>query len=313
MEDKIRIREAIEIRNTVGESVWSGITKVPFAIVLIGNDYEFLFNHPYPSSDFSFLEDDPVTGSKIYYRERTFPIYLQASFPAVNGLSCVVIGLPVNTQSKNSTRWVLTLLHEHFHQYQEYQPYAFANIDALDLSGGDQTGMWQINYPFPYEDQGLQKYYSAYTNDLLAAISSREQKDAKDHYEKFLKSKQAFLNRVSSKDAAYFSFQLWKEGIARYTEYKILNELEDYMVSEEFIALKDYMPFREYRTELFDTELKNIRLNELPEAKRGVVYSLGFGEGVLMDAIIPDWHRNYFNSSFTLTNIQKNIDGTINK
>ena len=46
---------------------------------------------------------------------------------------------------------MLTVLHEHFHQLQQSQPGYFQGVEALGLSGGDQTGMWMLNYPFPYK------------------------------------------------------------------------------------------------------------------------------------------------------------------
>ena len=56
---------------------------------------------------------------------------------------------------KTSTPWVVTMLHEHFHQLQDSQPNVFQDVMALDLAGGDQTGMWMLNYPFPYKDEKI--------------------------------------------------------------------------------------------------------------------------------------------------------------
>ena len=43
-------------------------------------------------------------------------------------------------------------MHEHFHQLQWAQPEYLKAIDDLGLSKGDATGMWMLNYPFPYDD-----------------------------------------------------------------------------------------------------------------------------------------------------------------
>ena len=43
-------------------------------------------------------------------------------------------------------------MHEHFHQLQWAQPEYLKAIDDLGLSKGDATGMWMLNYPFPYDN-----------------------------------------------------------------------------------------------------------------------------------------------------------------
>lgn len=116
-EDKIRIREAINISKQMGEKIWNGINKVPFVILLVTDSLEFLVNHPYPSDDFKLSEDDKILNTKILYRKRLFPDFYLATFPAVNGVNCIVVGTPEKT-NKNSSDWTITLLHEHFHQYQ---------------------------------------------------------------------------------------------------------------------------------------------------------------------------------------------------
>jgi hypothetical protein len=54
--------------------------------------------------------------------------------------SVVVIGRAEATR-KNSTTWVLTALHEHFHQYKAANAKYYSEVKQPGLSGGDQTGM----------------------------------------------------------------------------------------------------------------------------------------------------------------------------
>ena len=46
-------------------------------------------------------------------------------------------------------------MHEHFHQLQWAQPEYLKAIADLGLSKGDTTGMWMLNYPFPYDNPEL--------------------------------------------------------------------------------------------------------------------------------------------------------------
>ena len=138
--DKIRIKEAINISNRFGEEIWPGISDAPFVVLLVTDSMEFLINHPYPSVDFKISEDDSLLKTKIYYRKKQYSTTFLATFPAVSGINCIVAGTPENT-GKNSTDWIITLLHEHFHQYQYTQKDYYSSVAALDLAGGDETGM----------------------------------------------------------------------------------------------------------------------------------------------------------------------------
>ena len=184
-------------------------------------EFEFLIRHPKPSSDFTSLGYDAVLKSEVYYRRRTFPPYYLATFPAVSGssISTIVVGQAENTSAKTSTPWVVTLLHEHFHQLQNSQPNYFADVNALNLSHGDQTGMWMLNYAFPYEREDVQQQFEAMSSALATALNSRKADRARS-VRKYLEARRNFQQLVSADDNKYLAFQLWQEGIARYTEYK---------------------------------------------------------------------------------------------
>jgi len=72
-------------------------------------------------------------------------------------ISTIVVGQAENTSAKTSSSWVITVLHEHFHQLQDSQPNFYSDVNALNLARGDQTGMWMLNYAFPYERTEVQE------------------------------------------------------------------------------------------------------------------------------------------------------------
>ncbi len=88
--------------------------------------------------------------TQIWTRPRQLQPNLLATFPAFGPPSVVVVGRAEATK-KASTSWVLTILHEHFHQHQSADPEYYREVEQLGLSNGDQTGMWMLNYPFPYQ------------------------------------------------------------------------------------------------------------------------------------------------------------------
>src|SRR6478672_4436784 len=189
--DKIRIKEAVAISTQFGDQLFTGYSAVPFTIDLITDSTEFLINHPTPSADFILLEKDSVLNTNIYYRKRQFDPHLLATFPAVNGLSCIVVGTPENTH-KNSTEWIITLLHEHFHQYQNTDTNYYKSVEGLNLSGGDQTGMWMLNYPFPYDSLPVKKQYEKFTNALYKTVTNVQTKNFTSYLAEYLMERRRF-------------------------------------------------------------------------------------------------------------------------
>src|SRR5437588_2819861 len=143
-QDRLRLAEAFRLSDQLSEKVWPGWRQAPFAVLLLTGDYEFLLRHPQPSADFKLVNDDPLLKTKVYYRKPTFPPHLLATL-FVAGLPTIAIGQAENTSAKRSTLWVVTLLHEHFHQLQYAQPGYQAGVKALNLARGDQNAMWMLN------------------------------------------------------------------------------------------------------------------------------------------------------------------------
>ena len=70
----------------------------------------------------------------MFFRKRMYPTAIQATFPGVNGVNTIVIGQAELTADKTSTRWVLTVLHEHFHQLVYSRPGYYADVEKLGLA-----------------------------------------------------------------------------------------------------------------------------------------------------------------------------------
>ena len=299
--DRTRLAEMFRLAERIEDRIWPNWSKAPFAVLLVTPEYEFLIRHPKPSPDFMSLGYDSVLKSDIYYRKRTFDMHFLATFPAVGGISTIVVGQAENTSAKTSTPWVVILLHEHFHQLQDSQPNFYADVNALNLSRGDQSGMWMLNYAFPYDRDDVQKQFERTSLALAAALTSpRPGRNSK--VEAYLQERRKFQQLVSADDNKYWEFQLWKEGIARYTEYQSARlAAAAYRPSREFRALPDYRPYREVARELRERSMRQLQTQKLGESKREVVYSFGAAEGLLLDKINPSWRRRYFVRKFDLS------------
>lgn len=305
--DKIRIKEAIHISDQFGEQLFKGYTRPPFAIILVTDSIEFLIYHPYPSADFILIGMDTLLKTKLYYRKRKYPIDFLASFPAVNGLTCIVAGIPENTR-KNSSEWIVTLLHEHFHQYQYGYPDYQQSVQQLDLSGGDQTGMWMLNYPFPYDSTPVKKQYGLFINALYKTIASSDTKAFNANLAQYLIERKKMKAVLPEADYRYFSFQIWQEGLARNTEYRFIEMLANhYTPSKEVLALADFMPFADLKTKMYKDETSGLVENKLDEVKRVCFYSIGFAEGMILDRINTSWRNNYLTDKFYIEHYFRNI------
>jgi hypothetical protein len=304
IEDRVRIREAANISRLYGEKIWTGMNGAPFAIILVADSVEFLINHPTPSEDFTSLGYDSVLGSQVYYRKAVFDKHFLATFPAVNGLNTIVMGTPENT-GRSTSEWIVTLLHEHFHQYVNSSPDYYAAVNQLDLSGGDKTGMWMLNYPFPYADSiiGLQsKNYAQALSQTLSAVGADSFEVRFKVYAAERKRLQQYLKPA---DYRYFSFQIWQEGLARYTEYKFLELLDDYEPSKEVSQLPDYVSFKRYHQALYKNMVRRITQWYLHDHERDCFYALGFGEGLVLDRLDAAWRNKYLTDKFYVERYSK--------
>ena len=299
--DRIRIAEAFRLADTLGDRLWSGWSSAPFALLLVTPDREFLIRHPKPTSDFVRVGDDAILGSPVWSRPRQFDVGLLASFPAVGEVPTIVIGQPENTAAKTSTRWVLTLVHEHFHQLQYSQPDYYPGVNRLGLARGDQQGSWMLNYPFPYGTPEVQAPFARMCALLDEAIRQEPGVRTMSALRAYLEAKRVLRGLVSPADYRYFNFQLWQEGIARYTEYRI-GELAATggTASPAFAALPDVASYAGVSKAILDRIHTQLTTVVLGEAERSAFYPVGAAEGILLDRVNPGWRRQYAGAGFTL-------------
>ncbi len=295
--DEVRIREAMRITGTYGDRIWQGMSKAPFAILLVTDSAEFLVDHPNPSGDFARLGEDRILHAMVYYRKAVFNRHLLATFPAVNGLNTIVVGTPENT-GKNTTAWIITLLHEHFHQFVYSSPGYYKAVGTLDLAGGDSTGMWMLNYPFPYADSTVDSRYARYAQALLQAVNDRGGNSFSSSVKAYAADRKRLREALDPPAYRYLSLQIWQEGIARYTEEKFLELMGDYSPSKEVRDLPDFIPFATFRTTFLSEQLGRVSGWALNEHRRDCFYAVGLAEGLVLDALNPGWRANYLNQKF---------------
>jgi hypothetical protein len=296
--DRTRLAEAFRLGDTIGNQIWRDWDKAPFAVLLVTPEYEFLIRHSKPSKDFTPLGPDLLLQSDVYFRKRQFSPNLLATFPAVGGVSTIVIGQAENTDAKTSTPWVVTLMHEHFHQLQDSQPNSYAEIEALNLSRGDRSGMWMLNYAFPYESPEVRQQFTLMTRYLAEALRARRSEFPRK-LETYLAARGQLRKLLNDDDYKYFSMQLWKEGIARYTEYRVAQTAASgFRPAKAFRALNDFNSFDSLAQKIMKGILHELDTLKLEDYKRVAFYPIGAGEGLLLDKIRANWQGRYFKEKF---------------
>lgn len=299
-EDRIRLGEAFRLADSVQDKIWAKWSAAPFGLMLITNEYEYLVGHPHATNNFDTLGFDPELHTLVLFRKRLFPTNLLATFPAINDISTIVVGQSANTNVSSSTAWVVTVLHEHFHQYQQSQPGYFASTVALGLSKGDDTGMWMLNYPFPFDSAKVDKAYAVMARSLLKAIQC-DRRDQPKYLKLFFSSFDRFKLRLPPDDFKYFDFQCWQEGVARYTELRVAELASaNFTPGQEFRSLADYRPYQEVADSIQARIFKELDNPSLTASRRVAFYAFGAGEALLLDKVRPGWKQHYLASKFQL-------------
>ncbi len=296
-DDRVRIAEGRRIADEFSDKLWRGWSNAPFAILLVTKEKEFLVYHAQPSTDFTSIGFDSLLQSDVHVRDRIYDPGLLATFPAVGGVATIVIGQPKNTEASHSARWVITLLHEHFHQWQMSQPDYYPSVNALGLSDKDDSGMWMLDYPFPYEDKGVGEAFRELCHQLRDAVSGEGL--SQSQLASYLVARAKLRNVLSQDDYAYFSFQVWQEGIARYTEYMIASKaVVAYQPTKDFQDLTDVVPFDEVAAGIRELVMNELLAISLKESKRRTFYFIGAAEGLLLDHVNPGWRDRYMEERF---------------
>jgi hypothetical protein len=292
-DDRTRIAEAFRLADAIGDTIWPAWSSAPFAVLLVTPEREFLVRHPHPSAEFVRIGYDSLLGSDVLVRDRRLSPNLLATFPAVGGVPTIVVGQPRATR-KSSTEWVLTLLHEHFHQLQTSRPDYYARVDSLGLSRGDKTGMWMLNYAFPYDSSLVQSRVAELALHVDSALASPTPDARATHWLRARAAREALRAALPADDDRYLAFQMWQEGVARYTELHAARYAASrFTPSAAFIALPDYIPFATAAARLESDIHAGLRA-PLASARRVAFYPPGAGLALVLDDVSAGWRRGYF-------------------
>ncbi|HSD67660.1 MAG TPA: hypothetical protein VLF95_13220 [Vicinamibacteria bacterium] len=293
----MRLAEAFAVIAAVQDEAWPGWSRAPSSLVLVSRDFEYLLRSVGQPERFVESENDPRLGGRVLVRPRTFSPTFLATFPAFGPTPTIVVGTAEST-AKRSTAWVLAVAHEHFHQLQYSDPGYWVESEALGLAGDDRTGMWMLNYPFPYASTSAS--FASLSKDLARLVGGWAPGPSAER-EAFWARYAELCARLRPEDYRYLSFQLWQEGIARYAETRVAEiAAREHRVSEAFAELPDYRTFAAAGDSLRDETLDELRTQTMAKDGRTVFYAFGAGLGLLLDQEGAGWRDRYLAEKFYL-------------
>jgi hypothetical protein len=298
--DQARLAEATSLVASLPQRIWPGWQDTPFALLLVTDSTEYLLGHPRPTSDFGGPVHDSMLGMDVRSRRRAFAPTLLATFPAVGALPTIVVGPPERT-GRSSADWILTLLHEHFHQWQYSLPGYYRRAEQLDLAGGDSSGMWMLNYPFPYDSTPVQ----AAAKDLGRALSRALDAAPAARgpaIQAVRRARAGLAAHLKAADMRYLEFQLWQEGVARFIEYRAAElASRSHRPGSAYQSLPDYTSYADVAKRNRTTLRRELDRLDLGKDRRIGFYALGAAYALLLESTQPGWKQAYESTPFVLT------------
>ncbi|HEX5259068.1 MAG TPA: hypothetical protein VFW35_09860 [Sphingomicrobium sp.] len=274
------IAQVRSFATAAGDKLWPGYGSAPFEFLLVAGDQEQLFCRTSAPSGFKADGTDSASGCARYVRPRSgLPDKLLAALPIFGPPSTIVMGTP-KTTGRSDADWTRTILHEHFHEWQDSLPGFYPRVAKLDLAGTDNTGMWMLNYPFPYSDPAVDSAFNEASHALGAAVDARGKAGFKAALDKYLDARAKLAKAAGDRNWRYAEFELWKEGIARWTEIELGKVYPDSAVRESAAQLE-----QKSRAWLDKPDLSG--------TGREFVYPYGTGEAMLLEACDPAWRSRY--------------------
>jgi hypothetical protein len=263
-----------------GDRLWPGYGSASFEFLLVAGDKEELLCRAAVPDGFNADGKDPTSGCAKYNRPRSgLPDTLLAAMPIFGPPSTIVMGTPEST-GRASADWTRTILHEHFHQWQDSFPDMFIRMRELDLAGDDKTGMWMLNYPFPYSDPAVISAFNEASRMLAAAVDARGKPGFRNALSRYLDARAQLAKAAGDKNWRYAELELWKEGVARWTEIQLGKRYPDPAVRASAIRLE-----QQSRAWLDRPDIV--------KSGREFVYPYGTAEAMLLEACDPGWRRAY--------------------
>lgn len=282
--ERVMIRDARAIIATQGERVWPGFAKAPFEIDVVEATREFLFCR-HPQSTFAPGGVDPMSGCSIQTRPRELPVDLAASGDHLPGGAVIVMGTR-KALGVNRADYILTLIHEDFHQFQSVHP--TFNAAVARIRPARSSAEWMLDYPFPYTGDYTAAAFRRMNKAASSFLNAKSQHEREAEIAAYVRARHEAQATMPAADWSYYEFQIGKEGVARWTEIAV----------GQAVRKADVAAAARERRQGLQTSLTAMDRQGLAVWKRSVFYVLGPIEIDMLTSLGQDWRTDYFSKPF---------------
>ncbi|HKJ30771.1 MAG TPA: hypothetical protein VKA34_03035 [Balneolales bacterium] len=294
--DKRNIREALILKQTLGDKIWPHLSKANIPIILFNDQYEFLTNHSTPPDNWSPVKKDRIDHS-IYYRKtvdkpQNFVVKVDdkwagslATFDRLNReyylgvrkeLPPFIAQLyPYQYASVSTDLYIVTLLNEIFHAYQ---------AEFYSKQFNQATESLKYGSYYPYVDPNTTKLWNKEGYYLWKASHSENPDTIISNTKKFLtireeRRKQANL---SPQLIRYEQNMEWLDGLAKYSEIKFYELSARQSPASSLVYFHINHP--QWKQEYSDLK------NKLGHQKDEFRFHLsGMAQAEILDKLLPNW------------------------
>jgi len=194
------LQEIFKIQNKI-EDIHPFLKKV-FPIAIVEDDHFLVFDTDSSEKKYVFIKEVPTP--------MPIPKGIRAAFPLEfykNKASCVVSG-----EIFDSLEGYVTIFHEFMHcqQWKICELKLKSQLGVAQKEITKKNYMWEINYPFPYDDAKFVENYSLFLESLK-----------ENDHNSVLNYRSQLKMILNEDDFEYQVWEEWKEGFARFIENQI--------------------------------------------------------------------------------------------
>ena len=231
----ISLEKLVDLHVAIKDMDISLSTLYPVAIVK--NNYFIIFDYNEKSGSYFFVKKCPAP--------MPVPKGIKAAFQLQEYDNKMTAVLSADTF--DSIEGYVVAFHEFVHCYQQvYEGDLKKNLEVYQEAMNKNDPMWEINHPFPYEDE----IFTEKTNELETFFNKEDGHGIHNYY--------AYMkNYLHPSDYEYMIWQQWKEGYARYIENNVRATFGLEKISREITEPYNRVSFYEIGSRTIDFIMQN--------------------------------------------------------
>lgn len=201
------------------------------------------------------------------------------------------MGLPAALQATEDD-WIVTFLHEAFHQYQSDLPGYATAVDRVRTQLGQTGGQWMLDYQFPYSDPAVKAAFGAMTASAAEFLRADSDAKAIAAIRDYVRARHLAREAAGANNWLYYEFQVGQEGVARWTELRLARAAGS--------SRPDIAAIGRERDGGLAVSLTAIDEQGVEIWKRSAFYVLGAIEASMLERARPHWQREYLADPFSM-------------